>query len=90
MIIDGVQVLGSNYFSPDECKAYVQFVKLREPDVVKIHLSPAEHDFVQIDWVAQHTGFERIRRITGYLVGTIDRWNDAKIAEERDRLKHEV
>lgn len=33
--------------------------------------------------------FERIRRITGYLVGTLDKWNDAKRAEERDRVKHE-
>lgn len=32
--------------------------------------------------------FERIRRITGYLVGTMDKWNDAKKAEERDRVKH--
>jgi len=32
--------------------------------------------------------FERIRRITGYLVGTLDRWNDGKQAEERDRVKH--
>lgn len=32
--------------------------------------------------------FERIRRITGYLVGTLDRFNNAKRAEERDRLKH--
>lgn len=34
--------------------------------------------------------FERIRRITGYLVGTMDKWNDAKKAEERDRVKHGV
>lgn len=32
--------------------------------------------------------FDRIRRITGYLVGTLDRFNDAKKAEERDRIKH--
>ncbi|MBP3731073.1 MAG: hypothetical protein J6I40_06355 [Mailhella sp.] len=32
--------------------------------------------------------FERIRRITGYLVGTLDRFNDGKAAEERDRVKH--
>lgn len=32
--------------------------------------------------------FERVRRITGYLVGTTDRWNAAKLAEERDRVKH--
>lgn len=34
--------------------------------------------------------FERIRRITGYLVGTLDRWNDAKKAEEKDRVKHGI
>ena len=38
--------------------------------------------------MGQGVGFERIRRITGYLVGTIDRWNNAKRAEERDRVKH--
>ena len=32
--------------------------------------------------------FDRIRRITGYLVGTLDRFNDAKRAEVRDRVKH--
>lgn len=35
-------------------------------------------------------GFERIRRITGYLVGTMDKWNDGKRAEEKDRVKHGV
>lgn len=34
--------------------------------------------------------FERIRRITGYLVGSLATWNDAKKAEERDRVKHDV
>lgn len=34
--------------------------------------------------------FERIRRITGYLVGTMEHWNDAKTAEERDRVKHGI
>lgn len=34
--------------------------------------------------------FERIRRITGYLVGTLDRWNNAKRAEEKDRVKHGI
>ena len=35
-------------------------------------------------------GLERIRRITGYLVGTMDKWNDAKRAEEHDRVKHSL
>ena len=32
--------------------------------------------------------FERVRRITGYLVGTTDRWNSAKLAELKDRSRH--
>ena len=40
--------------------------------------------------IGEGQDFERIRRITGYLVGTIDRWNNAKRAEERDRVKHGV
>jgi anaerobic ribonucleoside-triphosphate reductase len=33
-------------------------------------------------------GFQRLRRITGYLVGTVDRWNNGKRAELSDRVKH--
>ncbi len=40
--------------------------------------------------VGNGVGFDRIRRITGYLVGTVDRFNNAKRAEERDRVKHGV
>ena len=38
--------------------------------------------------VGEGVRFERIRRITGYLVGSVDRFNDAKAAEVRDRVKH--
>lgn len=40
--------------------------------------------------VGEGVGFERIRRITGYLVGTLDRFNDAKYAEVNDRVKHSI
>ena len=40
--------------------------------------------------VGEGVGFERIRRITGYLVGTMDHWNDAKSSEEKDRVKHGI
>ena len=40
--------------------------------------------------VGEGVMFQRIRRITGYLVGTVDRFNNAKQAEERDRVKHGV
>ena len=45
-------------------------------------------DFVDVDYHFADVPFQRIRRITGYLVGTLDRSNDAKRAEVRDRVKH--
>jgi len=40
--------------------------------------------------VGKGVNFERIRRITGYLVGTLERFNNGKRAEEKDRVKHEI
>lgn len=45
-------------------------------------------DYADLNYTIEAPPFERIRRITGYLVGTTDRFNDAKRAEERDRVKH--
>lgn len=42
----------------------------------------------KVKMVGEGVGFERIRRITGYLVGTTERFNNAKKAEEQDRVKH--
>ena len=48
-------------------------------------------DEVDIDcYKYEPVKFDRIRRITGYLVGTLDRFNDAKRAEESERVKHNV
>ena len=38
--------------------------------------------------LGKNVPFQRIRRITGYLVGTMEQWNNAKRAEEHDRVKH--
>lgn len=43
-----------------------------------------------VEMVGEGIGFERIRRITGYLVGTLDRFNNAKFAEVNDRVKHSI
>ena len=40
--------------------------------------------------VGENVKFDRIRRITGYLVGTTDRFDNAKRAEEKDRVKHSM
>ena len=56
-----------------------------EPDSIDIRL---DGEFVDLAYHYQKQPFHRIRRITGYLVGTLDRFNNAKRAEERDRVKH--
>lgn len=38
--------------------------------------------------VGENVGFERIRRVTGYLAGDVSRFNNSKRAEEKDRVKH--
>ena len=47
-------------------------------------------DFVNVKYHFSDAPFQRIRRITGYLVGTLDRFNNAKRAEEKARVKHGV
>ena len=47
-------------------------------------------EYVELAYHYQNQPFDRIRRITGYLVGTLDRFNNAKRAEERDRVKHGI
>lgn len=45
-------------------------------------------EYVDMRYTLKPMPFERIRRITGYLVGSTERWNNAKRAEEHDRVKH--
>ena len=59
-----------------------------EGEITKITLKTLSHDSVKLDFATAPVKFERIRRITGYLTGTVDRWNEAKKAELYDRVKH--
>ena len=45
-------------------------------------------EYVELTYDFGQLPFARIRRITGYLVGTLDRFNNGKASEERDRVKH--
>lgn len=47
-----------------------------------------EGEYVDCEYTLEQVPFQRIRRITGYLVGTLDRFNDAKKAEVLDRVSH--
>ena len=75
---------------PREAQAYVEYLEEkynRKLESLDINI---DGDFADLDYKFEHQPFERIRRITGYLVGTMDHWNDAKAAEERDRVKHSL
>ena len=72
-----------------EKQEYVNYLRQKFPgwDFTKINFK-LDGDYVDISYEFDVIPFERIRRITGYLVGTMDRWNNAKKAEEHDRVKH--
>lgn len=78
---------------PHELEAYVTLAKEKYGDnLSELRVEILNDDEVTLTYVVEKASvpFERIRRITGYLVGTTDRWNSAKKAEERDRVKHNV
>ncbi len=91
MVVENVNVVvdGIPDISEHEVKNYIRLIQEKtHENVSSLRLVPAENGQVTVNYELQEPKFERIRRITGYLVGTIDRWNDAKQAEEHDRVKH--
>lgn len=84
-------IVYNNVVDADEAELlrYIDYVEdNRKQRVNELTVSMNEKGEITLDYVLQAQKFERIRRITGYLVGTIDRWNDGKRAEEHERLKH--
>ncbi len=74
-----------------EINTYVAQLKANNPDkYIKTVDFIIDGDFVDMKYTYDNVPFERIRRITGYLVGTVDRFNDAKRAEVQDRVKHSL
>lgn len=91
MNVDGVEIKADGLPDITEAEirqyiAYVQEEMGEKPS--KIEITPAGGGYVNLDYTINGPKFERIRRITGYLVGTLDRWNNAKRQEEKDRVKH--
>ena len=77
--------------SQEEILAYVAHVEKENPNrSIEALTIELYGEFVNLSYTLKPVPFERIRRITGYLVGTMDHWNDAKRAEERDRVKHSL
>ncbi len=92
MLIDGIDITIKNVpdISEEEILRYIQYLRKRLTEPLRsLTISLTEDGRIALDYTTQGQKFERIRRITGYLVGTIDRWNNAKRAEERERVKHD-
>lgn len=84
-------------FTEQEIAAYKKHIEEKFPysEIVSLTLEvdPDDPTYVNMTYELKNkpdcnVPFDRIRRITGYLVGTMDRWNNAKRAEEHDRVKH--
>ena len=93
MVIDNVVVeADETVFSKDELKNYVAVTKKKfEPDKLsKIRVTICSDGGVDIDYTVHGEKFERIRRVTGYLTGDLKSWNNAKRAEESERVKHGI
>ena len=84
-----IDVIGEK-LPEEEIEAYRKYVREKYPDMKITRLViKADGDFDDLICSTEPVPFERIRRITGYLVGTLDRFNDAKRAEVGDRVKHD-
>lgn len=85
-----VNVIGGE-MSQREKDAYLRRAKEKYPDKVISSMDiKLDGDYADITYHWETVPFERIRRITGYLVGTLDRFNNGKRAEEADRVKHGI
>ena len=86
-----VNVIGAE-LSQEEIQAYIEYGKQKYSDreIVGITIK-ADGEYVDLKYdFKPDVPFDRIRRITGYLVGSLDRFCDGKKAEEHDRVKHTV
>ncbi|MBR1383052.1 MAG: hypothetical protein IJ555_04480 [Ruminococcus sp.] len=85
-----IDVIGEQ-LPEEEVQAYRKYVHEKYPDMKITRLViETDGDYVDLTCYTEAVPFERIRRITGYLVGTLDRFNDAKRAEVGDRVKHDT
>ena len=90
--MDNVKVTTTGGILADtEIQAYIDRGRERNPGHKLLSLDiKLDGDYVDLSYCYESQPFDRIRRITGYLVGTLDRFNNAKRAEVLDRVTHDV
>lgn len=86
-----MKVIVTGEISKQERQAYIDLIREKYPNrqIEKIIII-LDGEYVNLETHFADTPFFRIRRITGYLVGTLDRFNNGKRAEESERVKHTV
>ena len=87
--IDNVVVTANVEMEDNEIKEYIHHVmKIDKGILTELNISINDNDNVELKYTFRNQPIARIRRVCGYLTGTIDSWNNAKQAELRDRVKH--
>lgn len=88
-VVDHVEVsITGGDMANEEVAVYLQQLQAKQQyKIIKADIT-IEDEFVNVSYKLENVPFERIRRITGYLVGSTERWCDSKQAEEHDRVKH--
>ena len=77
--------------SKKEQEAYAEYARNKNPDKrISLLKITVNGEYVDLTCYYDAVPFQRIRRITGYLVGDLDRFNDAKLAEVEDRVAHDM
>ena len=75
--------------SRNEQEAYLRFARQKYPDrAIRSMQIDLDGDYVNLSYEFEDVSFQRIRRITGYLVGDLDRFNNAKRSEVEERVVH--
>ena len=94
LFVDGVMVNVKNgMLSQEEALAYVERGREMYGETlyeIQAEIDKEDPEFINLEYKWDHKPFHRLRRITGYLVGNLGRWNNAKRAEESDRVKHDA
>jgi len=88
MIINNITITLQGEISEDELSVYLTQLQAKSKFKIISATVTVDGEYIDVKYKFERVPFERIRRITGYLVGSMSNWGDAKRSEEKDRVKH--
>ena len=87
-VINSIQIAVTGTISDEELAIYLDQIQSKQKRSIISATVTVDGEHVDVQYKLEPVLFERIRRITGYLVGTTARWGDGKRAELKDRVMH--